>query len=1124
MKPYILVSLMCSFILSLSLVSASIEGTIREIKSDDKPINLENVEIKFYFTNGLILGDITNKLGHYTVDPGNIYCWDGCNIFPDIGLLRVEMKQDSDLISQLTTKLHNNLPEVKSNVTFIHDIFTGGSLFEKEIKPSFGNIFNNWNTTFDENLEGDYHVLWNGTLLIDNAGVYIFETNANQYILWIDDVLVNGSIELEEGFHNLMIEYTISEELKPNLFWAYNGSSMEVLLKTNLLFNNGGSRYIEEPPAVALSSITSQDIDFSVYPTLSYVTSYPIIESARPLVLIHGLHGKFPYWKQIPIILTNKGYQVWQIYYSPANLSNYLTAGLLKDGLDSILSLHPLFPDDNVDLISHSMGGLVSLGYIHNMGFNQQEQLVFYQNNIRKYIMIAAPIFGSYQSNLVLEDYNWPIICYIVDWFKPLIPDKTEPALQDLQVGSLFSMDLYDRLLNQDIEYLTIAGIQIFAICGNNKGMPNDGLVDIFSSSLLEWNYPHIILFKTHDNLRGRTILGIPDNTADLIGIIDSFIQDKSTNTIKSFLGFTEKYIDFDDPNSDENPYGAGAIFLFFSGLNPSFVSLNSPQGNFFMTRNPRTNVWYYIDFNFLFAHHQFFNTAIPSGTYSIIADSIDYGTIRLNPLQTNVVIIVPTCSQQGGYICLENEICNGNLLNASDTDRCCSITCTSICIDNDGDGYGENCNLGFDCDDSDPSINPAAIEICDGLDNDCDGEIDENVCIPTVQIVTPVNGSTVNESNILVNFDTSNWDVSGKGQTHIHFHIDNIPGLSFSDHLMFYNAPDNLVELNTQSGTTSFATWINSNTLQINNVPEGNYNLRAHLSTTGHSPPGNPEADTTIQFFVDLPEPFIQLIVYSPEQNKIYNTRRIPFNLTTNIEVDEITYMDLLARRPRERRLCRNCDEYGNSRKRTKNLREGNHSITFKANPEVNVDFFIDSKDPRIRKTLPRRNKYSNGSFIIEWQEDNMAQINLHYGAQVLGRTDCPFDPGERKQICEFNVDLTNFDGRTLKYWFEIIDIADNEAKSRTTSFNVDTTSPEITKLNFTINRRRVEFDVEVSEEVKLEYFDENARRSRWRIFCRNCDSYDRRKSFRSGEHNLLIRAMDKASNSDVREINFEI
>ena len=67
---------------------------------------------------------------------------------------------------------------------------------------------------------------------------------------------------------------------------------------------------------------------------------------------------------------------------------------------------------------------------------------------------------------------------------------------------------------------------------------------------------------------------------------------------------------------------------------------------------------------------------------------------------------------------------CDG-LVDCEDTEDCM--------VDADGDGYyAPPC--GDDCDDGDAGVYPGAPEICDGIDNNCDGVIDEG-CAPEVTI-----------------------------------------------------------------------------------------------------------------------------------------------------------------------------------------------------------------------------------------------------------------------------------------------------------------------------------------------------------------------------------------------------
>ena len=76
---------------------------------------------------------------------------------------------------------------------------------------------------------------------------------------------------------------------------------------------------------------------------------------------------------------------------------------------------------------------------------------------------------------------------------------------------------------------------------------------------------------------------------------------------------------------------------------------------------------------------------------------------------------------------------CNDNqALQSPDLDELCGDFIDNDCdnaldnVDADLDGYvDEACDGGDDCDDTDPGVFPGASETCDGVDEDCNGVVD---------------------------------------------------------------------------------------------------------------------------------------------------------------------------------------------------------------------------------------------------------------------------------------------------------------------------------------------------------------------------------------------------------------
>jgi len=154
---------------------------------------------------------------------------------------------------------------------------------------------------------------------------------------------------------------------------------------------------------------------------------------------------------------------------------------------------------------------------------------------------------------------------------------------------------------------------------------------------------------------------------------------------------------------------------------------------------------------------------------------------------------------------CIDGRCFPGALPDCEDNNPCTFDTCSEEnngCmnepLDSDSDGYfaklapdGTFCGWN-DCDDNLASVNPSAVEICDGIDNNCDGLIDEGVQILRGPHQVSSDVAFVRNPMLVVgNSDyAAIWYDSRDGNWEIYFTRISMDGIKLSPDIRITNTP----------------------------------------------------------------------------------------------------------------------------------------------------------------------------------------------------------------------------------------------------------------------------------------------------------------------------------------------
>ena len=217
----------------------------------------------------------------------------------------------------------------------------------------------------------------------------------------------------------------------------------------------------EYDPLWKYYQIGEYPVSMLIPPNNTFQSNY----TKMPLLLIHGWEGAFvlnsnpdavasanetSYWFTTVYELNKSNYpfDAWQYYY-PYNDAHKHLAICLKSALEK---LKTYYLNQKIRLVTHSMGGLVTLQYL-------TEYSPHAINYVEKVLFSAPPAHGSLGANLYYKTPGSPLLESAIEM------DANAPAVRDMKLGSDATWFIYDNAL-PDLNNSGVTSDDYFSLIG----------------------------------------------------------------------------------------------------------------------------------------------------------------------------------------------------------------------------------------------------------------------------------------------------------------------------------------------------------------------------------------------------------------------------------------------------------------------------------------------------------------------------------------------------------------------------------------------------------------------------------------------------------------------------------